>query len=261
MNLRIRKIISCSAGFSFIFFILMARYTPAEIYFSRQYGLPCKQCHTKIPNLNEFGKDFIDNGYSLEKKVPKQPESQVSVESPAAVETEPHVPAVSLPREKPVKQSKEDVAPKVIILPPPTEMGNIYRGQSGDGIPFFSNYPSRANDEIISEASIRNAGTFKNKTPLSINSGKHAVSKRPIEKQHNNLTEPKPKCAAKLSKQDVAQPVIAHHSTSTTKVQPRNFEDCMDKTLIQYPQVKNGEEIMELLEKAKLSCSSFGTAR
>lgn len=47
-------------------------------YFARKYNLSCGNCHTLPPNLNEFGLEFVANGYTLQ-AVPSHPTLPLAV--------------------------------------------------------------------------------------------------------------------------------------------------------------------------------------
>src|SRR6185369_12953940 len=64
--------------------LIIAGNADARDIFSKQYGLPCEQCHTKIPNLREFGQNFKNNGFSLEKRVANPRNASGESAAPAA---------------------------------------------------------------------------------------------------------------------------------------------------------------------------------
>jgi hypothetical protein len=41
-------------------------------YFAHEYGVKCQKCHSVIPRLNDFGRQFMDNGYALPGATPQR---------------------------------------------------------------------------------------------------------------------------------------------------------------------------------------------
>lgn len=52
--------------------VMLSSSVEAVPYFARKYNLTCGSCHTLPPSLNEFGLNFVANGYTL-KAVPAHP--------------------------------------------------------------------------------------------------------------------------------------------------------------------------------------------
>ena len=124
----------------FLFILLMARCADARDFFSKQYGLPCKQCHAKIPNLREFGQNFKNNGYSLEKRAPNPKETPGGGEAPVVQQ---QLSSVANTQKNANEKSKDDSALTMPSSPPPDKPEYLYRWREKDGTYIFTDNPLR----------------------------------------------------------------------------------------------------------------------
>ncbi len=58
--------LSVSVVFVFTFVLSALMYDAYAVpTFARKLNMPCSACHTAFPKLNEFGKQFRENGYRM----------------------------------------------------------------------------------------------------------------------------------------------------------------------------------------------------
>ncbi|MBC8019278.1 MAG: hypothetical protein H7X83_12280 [Verrucomicrobia bacterium] len=244
---------ACGLACGVLFVLLITQDVDARDFFSKQYGLACKKCHTKIPNLKQFGKNFKDNGYSLEKRVPRPKETPKSAEPPIAV---PQLAPIANTEEGAGSKSKEDSALQKPSAPPADKIEYLYRGKSKDGTAIFTDNPlhnhggnaarETRNTRISPKASRR--GTRTSKTAFSV---------RHLEKDQNSASD----SARTGETRGRLEPAGAQQPPSPGNAQPVGFEACMEKMLLEVDQPQNVKDMMELFEMSERSCAPYAARR
>lgn len=236
--------------------LLIAQCVEARDYFAKQYDLQCKKCHTRIPNLKEFGQNFKSNGYALTKRVPQPKVVATGGEPSAAL---PQLSSIATTKENADSMSKEDPALQVSPSPPPDKTEYLYRSRSKNGTAIFTDNPLR----IGGEDTARDAKTSARTSPKSrrrvITTSKSAFSGTPPRKGHGIRTHSQG--PVKLLKSGGQEYAVAQQPSSLGKSHPDNFEECMEKILLEIDQPLNLKGTMELFEMAESSCAPYAARR
>jgi len=237
-----------------IFGALQAHQADAGVYFSRQHSLPCSQCHTKIPLLNEAGQEFKSNGYSLEKRAPIPKEAlPISQAGPA----EPIVPSVTPSREKAIEAVS---IPKMPPTPPP-KTDYLYRSELQDGTVVFSDNPLHQAGKRSSalELNINKTAAKSRKGPVeaTVTARKPISSGVTSNKRHKKNDRPMETVGKRQT--GGSSPVASQPTGLVAKAHPHNYQDCMEKILIKSEQPKSGVEAMAQFERAERSCTPDAT--
>ncbi|AJE04818.1 hypothetical protein GPICK_05090 [Geobacter pickeringii] len=216
--------------------------------FARKYNVNCDMCHSKIPQLNEFGMAFRKNGFVIpgQKIKVRLAEPQGSKETGTAG-TEP----VKLPKvevklqtepsdvDKNAKSDRGEEGEAVDTPPaippvketPPTV---VYKGSSRDGSVYYTDNPDRK--DFVSGEKER---SVRRKLPVRVmktraakgTGGKSAAERQPHVK---NLVS-------------VAQKAETY----------RSHEECMERQFVDVPSPASAEEMMDQLTAAELKCASY----
>jgi hypothetical protein len=250
-----KKVCGLAAGV--FFFILTACYADARDFFSKQYGLPCTQCHTKIPNLTEFGVNFKNNGYSLEKREVKPAPPPAGG---AAAVADPHVSPKENTQESADEKGKDTALgmPPPPPPPPPDKTEYLYKWQSEDGTSVFTDNPLRLIEERSARKKGKSAGTSPNSRRRGVAKSASNQSGLPQEKSNKNVID---SAGTPIKTTSASLENTPEYQISTVKTQPRNYDECMGTVLINNVQPKNVKEIMELFEMAERSCAPYATPR
>ena len=256
-NIKIYSLLKRGFGHApvFLFILLTALSTEAKDLFSKQYGLPCKQCHTKISNLKEFGQNFKNNGYSLEKRAPVTKEVPAGAVPSAA---EPQSSSIADAPESTNEKSIENSSLKTPANQPPDITEFPYRWRSKDGTYFFTDNPTslHGTDNALEK---RYPVTSKKNRSRGAKTSQSASARTQQKKHYKRINYIKG--PAEIRKRGGLLHATVQQPASKAKIQPRNFEDCMEKVLIEFDQPKNGQEAMELFERAEHSCAPYATKR
>jgi len=239
-----------------LFILLIAQCVEAREFFSRQYGLECKKCHTRIPNLKEFGQNFKSNGYSLTKIVPK-PRATTAGGEPS--EGLPQLSSIASTQESADSKSKEDSALKMSPSPPPDKIEHLYRSQGKDGTSIFTDNPLRIRGENTARDAKASTSTHLKSRRRVITTSKSAFSGMPPRKDRIILTHSEG--TVKTRKRGGPEHAVAQQPSSLGKSRPDNFEACMEKILVEIDQPLNLKGTMELFEMAECSCAPYAARR
>lgn len=217
--------------------------------FSRKYNVNCDTCHSNIPQLNEFGLIFKNNGFVIpgQKIRARSDESPVGKEIGAAG-TEP----VKLPKvevkfqtepstvEKNATSDREEggeavdtpAAKPPVVEAPPTV---VYKGNSRDGSVYYTDNPYRK--DFVSREQERSV----RQKPAPFRSKKRFATKT----KRGVLMEGR-------------QPHAKGPVTAVTKVETyRSHEECMERQLVEAPPPASAEEMMAQLSAAELKCATY----
>jgi len=238
-----------------LFILLLAQCVEARDYFAKQYGLECKKCHTRIPNLKEFGQNFKSNGYALTKRVPQPKVVTAGGEPSAAL---PQLSSIATTKESADSMSKDNSALQVAPSPPPEKTEYIYRAQSKNGTAIFTDNPLRirgGNTARDAKASARTSPKSRRRLMAT----KSAFAGTPPRKDHEIRSHSDgPVKPLKSGRQEHA---VAQQPSSLVKSQPEHFEACMEKILVEIDQPLNLKGTMELFEMAESSCAPYAARR
>jgi hypothetical protein len=240
-------------GLLLILGAIQADHADAGVYFSRQHSLPCSQCHTKIPLLNEAGQEFKSNGYSLEKRAPNPKDAlPISQAGPA----EPIVPSVTPTREKAV----EAVSIPKMPPPPPPKTEYLYRSELQDGTVVFSDNPLHQAGKRSSapELNINKTAAKSRKDPVVAVAARKPISGGLMSNKRHKKNDRPIETAGKRQTGGSA-PVASQPTGLVAKAHPHNYQDCMEKILIKSEQPKSGAEAMAQFERAERSCTPDAT--
>lgn len=207
--------------------------------FSRALNLKCDACHkAKIPELNEFGIGFYQNGFSLLTKHDVQTAKvKINVPGPGQAprmltETGTAEPKDDAPPASPVsggeKVAVEETEPAALEStpkePPPSTL--VYRSRGRDGSFLFTDNPYRRDSS--------EAPAVQAKSPRRLAAGK--------------LKQPS------LSRDAGRRKAV----TPVAKVEHfRSYEECMERRLLDAPQPGSAQEAMNLFAGAEHKCSVY----
>jgi len=250
LNEKINRHLTRVYGFAsgLLLILLIAQCVEARDFFAKQYGLQCKKCHTRIPNLKEFGQNFKSNGYALTKRVP-QPKAVTTGGEPSALL--PQLSSIATTKVSADSMSKDVSALEVSPSRPPDKTEYIYRFQSKNGTSIFTDNPLRIRGENTGRGAKASARTSpKSRRPAITTQSAFAVT--PPRKDHGFRYSEGPLKPHKRGGQEHA---VAQQPSSLGESQPDNFEECMEKILVESDQPLNLKGTMELFEMAESSCA------
>lgn len=191
-----------------------------------KFKVPCTFCHTKVPDLNEFGASFLkDNPTPPEMKSPRK----IDKNMPSQGSEKPGVVAGDAAGDNDAK----DKPTQVVEPPPPTP---VYSWVNKDGIMVFTDNPMR----VTASHERKKTGTGTRKPVVT----KPVVAKR----------------GHRLAKQvKVQPPVSAKRQDYTTQpgvsaVRYRSYGDCMEKILLTRVKPANADEAMGFILEAEETC-------
>lgn len=201
-----------------------------------KFKVPCAFCHSKVPDLNEFGASFLkDNPTPPEMKSPRKVDKNMpsqGVEKP--VDNKGDGKASSVPGNAVDNNDAKDKSTQVVEPPPPTP---VYSWVNKDGIMVFTDNPTR--------------------------------DMAPLEQKKSGTAARKPvatKRAHRLVKQVKAQPPVSAKRPDYTAqpvvsaVRYRTYEDCMEKNLLTRVKPANADEAIVFILEAEETCQRlFGT--
>lgn len=208
--------------------------------FARALNLKCDACHkAKIPELNEFGIGFYQNGFSLLTKKDVQTSAvKISVPGPGQapkILTEAGKPkstndsslaSTASGGQKVTGAEAEPVAAENTAKePPPASV--VYRSRGWDGSAIFTDNPYRRDS--------RDARTVRAPSPKRLVVGK---MKRPLS----------PSIGAGRRKAESAVAKVERF---------RSYEECMERQLLDAPSPRTAQDAMNLFTAAEQKCSAY----
>lgn len=227
--------------------ILLATDAHAMTAFSRMHNMNCKACHTKVPELNDFGIAFMNNGFTLpgEKAETKEgaakPKSKglPATSEEAAMERDKKgaSAASGISADSPASMGTEKTArDKEEIVPPPEEPERvIYRWQARDGSVYLTDNPVRK--ELRDQK--QRPEVRKGKPP------RRTVVRLPKRKQPERVG------TTRRAARSVKDAPAAEHERY------RSFEECMERRLVAVPPPRSADEAMALLTESEQRCSIY----
>lgn len=217
--------------------------------FARKYNVNCDVCHSKIPQLNEYGLIFKSNGFVIPgQKVRAIPGELPGTKDAGAVGAEP----VKLPKvevklqpatsgdEKEIKPGKEKGDVALDKLPanlpasePPATV--VYKGSSRDGSLLYTDNPSRK--DFVSHG--KELPEKRKRAPVAARKAPAIVNKR-VER-----------VAVRKEQAPVAEKAETY----------RSHEECMERQFVKASQPASVQEMMDQLTAAELKCVSYETRK
>lgn len=207
--------------------------------FSRALNLKCDACHkAKIPELNEFGIGFYQNGFSLLTKHDVQTaKAKINVPGPGQAprmltETGTAAPKDDLPPASPAsggqKVAVEEAEPAAAENAPkePLPSTVVYRSRGRDGSFFFTDNPYRRDAPDVPAVPA--------KSPKRLAAGK--------------VKQPSPS-------RDAGRPKTV---TPVAKAERfRSYQECMERRLLDAPHPGSAQEAMNLFTATEQKCSAY----
>lgn len=220
--------------------------------FSRKYNVNCDMCHSKIPQLNEFGMVFKKNGFAIPgQKIRIRPDEPQGGKNAGTTGTEPvKLPKVEVKfqpepaavekiekKTKPEGEEEGEAADTPSANPPVKEAPPtvVYKGSSRDGSVYYTDNPYRK--DFVSQEKERPV----RRKPVSVRVKKTVVAKGTGGK-----------LAAERQPQ-AREPRAGAERTETY----RSHEECMERQLVGASPPASAEEMMEQLTAAELKCASY----
>lgn len=207
--------------------------------YSRIYKMECSECHTKsIPELNDFGIEFYKNRLVIPGKdkgaAPAAAQGAGSGAAPGKPASGMELPAPRAPAAAgaPDGGDGEDEAHKPAEEPPPTV---VYRVKSADGSVIFTDNPLRKGGDSAE----RGKGV---KRPVAASPARDAASPV-VKRKARPQSSPDSRGAAKVA------------AVATERY--RNYEECMERTLVRTDAPGSAREMMDLITAAERKCMVF----
>lgn len=230
---------------SLLLLVLLAVDAQAMTAFSRKYRMNCKTCHTKVPELNDFGSVFMKNGFAMPGEKAEKKEGAAKPRSkslsPASEDAEMErdsASAVSAPAADPSPSAvgtEKTAEVKEEIVPQPVPESVIYRWQSRDGSLYLTDNSVRKEQRDQTQR-------------LDAQKGKPTWSK-----------------ASKVSKRKQPERVAAVRRVSGAvkdlsapkHERFKSYEECMERRLVDVPLPGSADEAMTLLSESERVCSVY----
>lgn len=217
--------------------------THAMTAFARKYNLKCDACHkAKIPELNEFGIGFYQNGFSMTpNKDTKADKAKNDSPAPkqtggvAVVQDQPDkgaLPGAGMSGDRGAGEEKKDLvepesAPKEPL--PPTA---VYRSQGRDGSVLFTDNPYRRD--------------FMQQEPM--------LRRKMRQPRRADLVQAKQSAPAL----NVVRPQKQAPAVAPVKAERfRNYEECMKGQLVAVPLPASAQEAMSIFMESEQRCSAY----
>lgn len=205
--------------------------------YAKQFKLSCTFCHSKVPNLNEFGTSFLkDNPTPPELKLPQTNEN--NMQSKGDEKLADNTDSGKTPTATENLVYSNNSGSKSILRVNPPAPTRVYRRISNDGTQIFTDNPS--GDRLTQK--LQKPGADTNKPVAARN------DKRPIKqiKAQPPVSTKKPDITAK---------------PRVSAVRYRSYEECMEKSLLSQSKPANADEAMRFFVEAEETCRQFSNSR
>ncbi len=237
-----------------VIIVLTCGYSWALSSYAKKYGMGCKICHSFGSNLNELGLTFKKNGHNfgennaLQKNKPKQ--STLREDKDTNFEA---------PDKTPDKSGSKTVDPEAATDAPdadqPLAETKVYSWTSDDGIIHFSDAPyvkPRGEKLTAPGKTVKKIGRAGFR-PLS------AIIPKRLPKTSAQAASPKPNKTL-LPASGAPGTTVGPIQTSTD-LQPKSFEDCMEQILAANQSPNTSEAAMDLFLEAETICVPYENKR
>lgn len=205
--------------------------------YATRFKLSCTFCHSKVPELNEFGASFLkDNPTPPEMKFPrKDGGNRTSQGAGEPADNKGNVRPGRVPGDAVDNHDTRDKPTQMVEKPP---AATVYRWIAKDGSRVFTDNPLM--NTVSREHKKKGAVTKKSVAP---------------RKGHRSVRQPKVKPVSREKRRvDTSRPGVS-------AVRYRSYEDCMEQILLYRVKPANADVAMGFFLEAEETCQRFSSVQ